>query len=133
MNLVVDASALVAIAFREPEEPVFTEILLRASGKVMSPVNFWEALVRVRSAYGVAGAEMVEDLMKAFAITVEPVTERHARLAVEAFARFGKGQPAKLNLGDCFAYALAQDFARPLLFKGLDFPQTDILDASASK
>ena len=65
--------------------------------------------------------------------TTMMVCPDESSLSCGSFARFGKGQPARLNLGDCFAYALAQDFARPLLFKGLDFPQTDILDASASK
>jgi uncharacterized protein with PIN domain len=61
-------------------------------------------------------------------ITVEPVTEAQARIAREAYRDFGKGSghPAKLNFGDCFAYALAKVTAEPLLFKGDDFARTDI-------
>jgi len=34
-----------------------------------------------------------------------------------------------LNFSDCFAYALATTMARPLLFTGGDFTQTDIAPA----
>ena len=61
-------------------------------------------------------------------IVIEPVTERQARIAREAYRDFGKGSghPAQLNFGDCFAYALAKDKAEPLLFKGADFAHTDV-------
>jgi ribonuclease VapC len=56
------------------------------------------------------------------------ITADQARTALYAFARYGKGRghPAQLNLGDCFAYAVARDRRVPLLFKGNDFSQTDI-------
>ena len=57
-------------------------------------------------------------------IAVPPAT---ARLALDAFERYGKGRhPARLNFGDCFAYACARHFGQPLMFKGSDFAQTDI-------
>ena len=62
-----------------------------------------------------------------FAIEIIPVSARQASLARKAFQRFGRGRhPARLNFGDCFAYALAKDHSAPLLFKGKDFSQTDI-------
>jgi ribonuclease VapC len=63
----------------------------------------------------------------------EPVTEAQARVAREAYRDFGKGSghPARLNFGDCFAYALAKVTGEPLLFKGNDFAQTDIKSATA--
>jgi ribonuclease VapC len=66
-------------------------------------------------------------------IVIEPVTEAQARVAREAYRDFGKGSghPARLNFGDCFAYALAKVTGEPLLFKGNDFAQTDIKSAIA--
>ena len=62
---------------------------------------------------------------------ISPFTELQARLAREAFKRFGKGRhPAQLNFGDCMAYALAKDTGEEMLFKGTDFGQTDITVAS---
>jgi len=56
-----------------------------------------------------------------------PFSLEQARLATDAFLKFGKGRhPAKLNMGDCFSYALAKAMSQPLLFKGNDFIQTDI-------
>jgi ribonuclease VapC len=62
---------------------------------------------------------------------IVPFTESQARLARDAFKRYGKGRhPAKLNFGDCMAYALAKETGEDLLFKGTDFGQTDIAVAS---
>ena len=59
---------------------------------------------------------------------IEPVTEAQARIAREAYRDYGRGSghPARLNFGDCFAYALARATGEPLLFKGSDFIHTDI-------
>jgi ribonuclease VapC len=55
------------------------------------------------------------------------VSAEIGRRALGAFERFGRGRhPARLNMGDCFAYACAEELGLPLLFKGDDFPQTDI-------
>jgi len=69
-----------------------------------------------------------DDLIREAQIIVEPATEAQARIAREAYRDFGNGSghPAKLNFGDCFAYALAKVTAEPLLFKGDDFARTDI-------
>ena len=71
--------------------------------------------------------------MSEAAIAIEPVTETQARIAREAFRDFGRGSGhrAKLNFGDCFAYALARASNEPLLFKGEDFTHTDIISALA--
>lgn len=59
---------------------------------------------------------------------IEPVTEAQVRIARDAYRDFGRGSgnPARLNFGDCFAYALAKVTGEPLLYKGDDFPHTDI-------
>ena len=66
-------------------------------------------------------------------MVIEPVTEAHAHIAREAYRDFGRGSghPARLNFGDCFAYALARALNEPLLFKGEDFTHTDITPALA--
>jgi ribonuclease VapC len=61
-----------------------------------------------------------------FASTSRPRPSTPPRLACAAEKAFGKQTAARLNLGDCFAYALAKERDAPLLFKGDDFAQTDI-------
>ena len=126
MNIAVDASAFLAIYLEEAEGPSFEAFIVGAERKVMSPVNYWEVMERVRILFGRGGVAEVETLFRSLGIAIEPVTEIQARAAVDASGRFGKGHPAKLNMGDCFAYALSKTTGAPLLFKGNDFPQTDI-------
>jgi ribonuclease VapC len=74
--------------------------------------------------------ERLGRLLRGLAATVEPVTEARALLAADAYRRYGKGyHSARLNYGDCFAYALAKELDAPLLYKGNDFAQTDIRSA----
>ncbi len=67
-----------------------------------------------------------EALLSALKVTVVSVTPQEARAAADAFVRFGRHRPAGLNMGDCFAYALAKAEGDGLLFKGKDVPRTDI-------
>jgi len=123
---VVDASALLAVSLGEADRPRFHDALLTAESPTISPVNLWETAVRVGRLRGDAGLVELRTLLADYGVQVEPVTERHAWLAAEAFQRYGRGTPADLNLGDCFAYALAQAEGAPLLFKGDDFTRTDV-------
>ena len=61
-------------------------------------------------------------------LSIEPVTAGQAHIARAAYRDFGSGSgdPAQLNIGDCFAYALAKATDEPLLFKGEDFGFTDV-------
>jgi len=80
---------------------------------------------------GTQGMPDLDRLIVRFQIEIVPFTESQARLARDAFNRYGKGRhPAKLNFGDCMAYALAKETGEELLFKGADFAQTDIAVAS---
>jgi len=85
------------------------------------------AIIRKKRDRGQAYA-VIDAFLQASGITIEPITHEHGRLALEAHARFGKGtgHPAKLNMGDCFSYAVAITLGCPLLFKGRDFSRTDI-------
>lgn len=128
MRIAVDASALAAILLDEPDAGVYVAKLLSASKAWISPVNWCEVQVLMRSRHGEAGEAKATALIESFGIDVEPVTLQHAKLAAAASARY-RGRPARLNLGDCFAYALASAKNVPLLFKGNDFKNTDVVAA----
>jgi ribonuclease VapC len=124
--IVVDTSALMAIVLREPEGERCTGRL--SDEKVlMSAATLTEALVVAR---GRALEADVLELLGTLDLTIVPLTADRARSAAEAYARFGKGvHPAKLNICDVFAYALAVEHGCPLLYVGDDFARTDVLAA----
>lgn len=127
----VDASALVAILIQEPEAQVLVDRLQKGFAPITSPIAIYEAVAAVarHKQGGLKAARAdVQMLLDAVPIEVVAVTLADADTALEAFARFGKGQghPARLNMADCFAYAAAKNHRVPLLFKGDDFSRTDI-------
>ncbi len=127
--MIVDASAILSIMLEEEDGDVFEDALLLSPQRhhVMSPVNYIEAAVRIDSLSGSDKGNQFDPMLSDFGIELVDVTPEQARLAREAYARYGKGNhPAKLNLGDCFAYALAKARNEKLLFKGDDFRHTDI-------
>ncbi len=96
----------------------------------MSVVNFLEAATVLESRQGTDAGYRLDTFLESVPVGLAPVTVRQAELARDAWRRFGKGRrPRGLNLGDCFAYALAAETGEPLLFKGDDFTQTDIIPA----
>jgi ribonuclease VapC len=128
--MVVDASALAAVFFLEPDAPKFLGALQQRPYACMSAANFLEIAIVIDSRD--APEQMVDlDLFLAEAgVEIVPVTAGQARIARDAYRRFGKGNHAAgLNFGDCFAYALAKERDLPLLFKGDDFAQTDLRPA----
>jgi ribonuclease VapC len=127
--MVVDTSAVVAILLEEPEARSFAARLVDAGHAVMSAASYVELRIVARSR-GRRGAAEVDGTLADGGIEIVPVTPGQARLAAEAYDRFGKGRhPAALNFGDCFSYALAKERSEPLLFKGDDFARTDIAAA----
>lgn len=125
--MIVDASAILAVLFDEPEKAEFRDMLLMTPELVMSPVNYLEASVRADDKRHPAKGPQLDALLAGFGIQIVAVTADQAKFAREAYARYGKGNhAAKLNLGDCFAYALAKARGEKLLFKGGDFRQTDV-------
>ena len=134
MVVVVDTSALVAILLGEPEADELRACIASASARVISAANFVElgTVIAGRSGKGNGQAVLAaERLLAAADITIAPITADLARRALHARIRFGKGfgHRARLNFGDCFAYALAVALDAPLLFIGDDFPYTDIRSA----
>ncbi|MGR4865215.1 type II toxin-antitoxin system VapC family toxin [Caulobacter sp. LARHSG274] len=131
--IVVDTSALMAVVLRESDRDVFLDFMIAEPRKLMSAATVVEAAQVYATAFGpeVAAEKLYEDL-DMLRIEIINFTDEHARLAVEAAMRFGRGRHrAKLNFGDCFSYALAKVSGLPLLFKGNDFTHTDIESALA--
>lgn len=127
--MIVDASAVLAIMLEEADGDAFEDALLLAPQRhhVMSPVNYLEAAVRLDGLKGTSKGAELDPMLRDFGVELVDVTLRQAKLAREAYQRYGKGNhAAKLNLGDCFAYALAKARSEPLLFKGDDFRHTDV-------
>ncbi len=126
----VDASAIVAILTREPEAARLADRLEGATTPITSAIAVFEAALGLCRKRHASVAEAHADLGSFLQITgiqTVPITSREAATALDAFARYGKGRghPAQLNLGDCFAYAVAQNHQVPLLYKGDDFAHTD--------
>lgn len=127
----VDASALVAILTEEPEAHRFADAIDKLAGGITSPVAVFEALSAMRRKRAEAITVLAADLqsfLERAGIIVEPITEEVGYAAAATQAQFGKtsGHPARLNLGDCFAYAMAKQHGVPLLYKGDDFSETDL-------
>jgi ribonuclease VapC len=131
--MIIDTSALVAILRDEPEAEVCARAIESAAMRRLSAVSLVEAAVVIDGSRDPIASRRFDDLLKEAEVLVEPVTEIQARLARDAYRDFGKGSghPARLNFGDCFAYALAKVTGEPLLFKGADFGHTDIMPAIA--
>lgn len=132
--MILDTSPLVAILFEEAEAENFARLVLAADVCRMSVVNHLElAIVLDRQARPDA-ARQAEAFLRAAAIVIEPVSLQQGALARQAYYDFGRGRHrAKLNFGDCFAYALAKAMDEPLLFKGRDFIHTDVRVARANQ
>jgi ribonuclease VapC len=126
--MVLDTSALLAILQDEPERRRFNEAIEAADRRSMSTATFVETSIVIESRYEAEGLRDLDALIAAASIELVPVDAEQAQIARSAFSRFGRGRhPAGLNLGDCFAYALAKALAEPLLYEGSDFAQTDLL------
>lgn len=129
--MIIDSSALVAILEREPEADDLVR-LAAASICRMSVANRLEASIVADSRSAWHGARL-DELIAGLEIDIVPVSARHGEVARLAYRRFGRGSgsPAKLNFGDCFAYALSVTSGEPLLFVGDDFAHTDVVSARA--
>ena len=130
-RVIVDSSALLAVLHDEPEAAAFLRAIYAAEECRISAANFFEAAIVVDAGRSPVASRRFDDLIQAAQIVIEPVTEAQVRIARVAYRDFGRGSghPARLNYGDCFAYALARQRAEALLFKGDDFFLTDIAPA----
>jgi ribonuclease VapC len=131
--VIVDTSALIALLKAETGAETILSLLEEARGTArLSAANYLEAGIVVDRHLSQADAVRLDELIADFDIRVVDLTADQARLARQAYRLFGKhsGHPAKLDFGDCFAYALARETGEPLLFKGADFVHTDLVAAS---
>lgn len=125
--MVIDTSALLAILFDEPERRAFNEAIEAAESRGISAATFVEVSIVIESRFGAEGLHDLDLLLERAGIELVAVDAEQAHVARRAFSRFGKGRHrAGLNYGDCFAYALATVLGEPLLYKGNDFPETDV-------
>ena len=126
--MIVDTSALIAIMRNESENDQFSDLIAETQPVRISAATLLETGIVIDGYQQFELSETLDQFMRASSIMVEPVTEHLARLARQAYQRFGRGNghPARLNFGDCFSYALAIDMNEPLLFKGNDFIHIDV-------
>jgi ribonuclease VapC len=125
--MILDTSALAAIAFAEPDADLFLTRIRDTEVCRLSVANHLELLMVLQNRFDRRAPAEIEDLLLGAKVRLEPVDVEQSAIAQTAFLEFGKGRhPARLNFGDCFAYALAKAKAEPLLFKGRDFRLTDI-------
>lgn len=128
--MIVDTSAIMAILVDEPERRAFIAKMVDAGRCALSAGSWIElAAIQVRGNRDYHAA--LDQLVGHFSLVIEPVSAQQALLGHEAYRTYGlgSGHPARLNFGDCFAYALARATGEPLLFKGDDFVHTDITAA----
>jgi ribonuclease VapC len=125
--MIIDSSALIAILRLEPERPVLIDAIVRASRRMVAAPTLLEASMVLA---GDGPRELLAPLDRFIArasIVTLPFSDDHAAIARDAFLRYGKGRhPARLNFGDCIAYAVSKAERLPLLFKGGDFRLTDV-------
>jgi ribonuclease VapC len=128
--IVIDTSALFAIAAAEPERSEFIDLIDSQGPALCSAVTYVETVMVLTGRSRKVARARIDELLQVFTIDVVPIDRAVTEAAVDAFDRFGKGRHrARLNLADCFSYALAKSRHLPLLFKGNDFAKTDIASA----
>ena len=129
MTVFVDASALIALITGEPGADALADRLQAAPLRLCSALSMWETVAGLCRSYAFAVPDVQEHVrrfIEAADLRFVGIGEREFDIAIDAYARFGKGRhPAALNMGDCYAYACAKANRAALLFKGDDFLKTD--------
>jgi ribonuclease VapC len=126
--IVVDSSVFIAILEQEPEAEHFLSTIRDATRRLASAVTVYETGIVIVARRGRQSAEEMMIFLAELGVEIVPFAEPSISQSLDAYSRFGKGidPKARLNLGDCAAYALAKVLNVPLLFKGTDFSQTDV-------
>jgi ribonuclease VapC len=125
--MVIDTSAIVAIAFNEPEAETYEQKVVDAPRRFISAATLLELAIVIEARLGEAGAAELDLWLHKAGVEIVSVDGEQIVVARRAWRRYGKGRhPAGLNYGDCFSYALAKTHNEPLLFKGDDFSHTDV-------
>jgi len=125
--MVVDTSALLAVLFQEPEADRIARSIASDPRRLASAFTVLETAIVVEARKGEPGGRELDLLIHRIDLESVPLTASQVEVARDAWRRFGRGKhPANLNIGDCCAYALARVSGEPMLFKGDDFPKTDV-------
>lgn len=125
--MVIDTSALVAMLGSEPEAQRFEAAVSADPVRLMSAASYLEAAIVIETRLGEAGGRELDLWLHRAAVDLVSVDAGQADVARTAYRTYGKGRHrAGLNYGDCFSYALSKVSGAPLLYKGDDFPHTDI-------
>lgn len=121
-----------AILANEPERELFTRTIGEADHPRISAASLVETRVVVEARLGPRQRRRLDALLRTLQIEIVPFDEEQATIASDAYRDYGRGSghPARLNLGDCYAYALASQTGEPLLYKGDDFSHTDLRAAA---
>ncbi|QZT57949.1 type II toxin-antitoxin system VapC family toxin [Mycolicibacterium austroafricanum] len=129
--MIADSSAIIAILRDEDDAVDYARAVAAADVRRLSAASYLECGIVLDAQRDPVVSRALGELIDEAAMTIEPVTERQAKLARRAYAEFGRGSghPARLNFGDCLSYALALDRREPLLWKGNDFGHTGIASA----
>ncbi len=125
--MVIDTSAIVAIAMNEPDAADLEERIADDPVRLISVATVLEATIVLETRLGDAGGREFDLWLLKVGAAIVPVDVEQTDAARRAWRRYGKGRhSAALNYGDCFSYALALSRGETLLFKGDDFAKTDI-------
>ena len=126
--MIIDTSVLVALILGEPEAAAFSKVIAAHPVRRISAASYVELAAVIDGRGDAVLSGVLDTTIQASSIEIAAFTPAQARLARIAYQQFGRGSghPARLNMGDCFSYALARDLGEPLLFKGRDFALTDI-------
>lgn len=127
----IDTSALVAVLAGEEDGPSYLKKMEGAERRLTGAHVRLECginLARLIAADLDRAERLFDDFTQMLSIAIDPITDEVSKIAVQAYARYGKGRghPAQLNFGDCLSYACAKRHNVPILFKGRDFVHTDL-------
>lgn len=127
MDVVVDTSALVAVATGEAAGSWVFETLDQTESRVMSAGSVLELSIVLTHRFGPVGPAVAQQILRQGQIEEVPFDADQVHLATVGYLSFGKGiHPAALNFGDCFVYGLARSRKLAVVCLGDDFPQTDL-------
>src|SRR5438552_11568890 len=125
--MVIDTSAVLAIFLGEPERKQFLDAILEAARRQISAATVLETGIVLESKRGESAGREFDLFIVRASLEVVAVDAEQIEIARSAWRSFGKGlHPAAINLGDCFAYALARASGEPILAKGQDFALTHV-------
>jgi ribonuclease VapC len=129
--IVLDTSVFIAIILEEPEAERFLDILEYDIPRHFSAMSYLEASTVLQRSAEHRAVDKLDHLLKRMAVRIADFSAQHVIVARQAYRNYGKGSghKAQLNFGDCAAYALAKILEAPLLFKGKDFAETDVMVA----